>query len=120
MTKNVRETGGGIPLRWRSGWTAINVAMPSPDPSLRAVTAKIPVERLAQLDRLAKRRRTTRARVVREVLEHALDSGEEPLTEAEQSALAERARAAYVRERLAWARAEHQAIRARLRRAGVY
>jgi predicted DNA-binding protein len=58
--------------------------------SLQNATTKLPLERLAQLDRLAARRNSTRSRLVREAIEMMLDSSEEPLSSEDRAAIESR------------------------------
>ena len=58
--------------------------------NMRVAATRLPKERLAQLDRLASRRRVTRSTLVRDAIEHLLGEGEEPLTREERDALDQR------------------------------
>ncbi len=58
--------------------------------SLQNATTKLPLERLAQLDRLAARRNSTRSRLLREAIEMMLDSSEEPLSSEDRAAIESR------------------------------
>lgn len=61
-------------------------------PTQGVAAAKLPRERLAQLDRLAQKRGLTRSMLMREAIEAKLAEGDEPLTEAEARELERRQR----------------------------
>lgn len=62
--------------------------------------AKLPKERLAQLDRLAEKRGLTRSSLMREAIEEMLAAGDEALTAAEAQELARRQRNTEAERRL--------------------
>lgn len=61
---------------------------------------KLPKERLAQLDRVARRRRVTRSSLIREMIEQLVEDADEPLTPIEQAEVERRRRETEAARRL--------------------
>lgn len=61
-------------------------------PTSAVAATKLPKERLAQLDRLARRRRVSRSSLIREMIEQLVEEADEPLTQTEQAEVERRRR----------------------------